>query len=118
MKCLREITKWEGNTPNHIYLLTDNKEKMIAYVKEGTTELFVFGAPRGFETRGRKFVEVPNTFGYVEPTVEVEVVQKWEFTGSKGETHTVKMVDDVLQCTCSGFRFRGKCKHIDEVNAK
>ena len=58
MKWMREITEWAEPTPNHLYLLTDDKSKMIAYVKEGTNEHKVFSKPLGFDPRGRKFKEV------------------------------------------------------------
>jgi hypothetical protein len=42
-----------------------------------------------------------NTMGSVVKTV----------TGSRGETYTIKRNNGVLNCTCKGFVFRGKCKH-------
>lgn len=37
------------------------------------------------------------------------------FTGSKGDTYTVTREGRRATCTCTGFQFRKKCKHIDEV---
>lgn len=111
MKFFQETTKWDVPTPNHIYLLNDSKEKMVAYVKAGTKTVFKFKKPIRIDTRGRKFVEVPNTFGYVMEDDQPEG-QRWEVKGSKGDTYIVEKVDNVLKCTCSGFKFRGDCKHV------
>lgn len=37
------------------------------------------------------------------------------FTGSKGDTYTVIREGRRATCTCTGFQFRKKCKHVDEV---
>ena len=37
------------------------------------------------------------------------------FTGSKGDTYTVTREGRRATCTCTGFQFRKKCKHVDEV---
>jgi hypothetical protein len=58
MKALQETTDWEYK--NHIYITTDSKEKLIAYVVDG--ELFTFPKPLKFDTRRRKFKEVKNTW--------------------------------------------------------
>lgn len=29
--------------------------------------------------------------------------------------HTVKEHGEVVRCTCKGFRYRGRCKHINEI---
>lgn len=39
----------------------------------------------------------------------------WKVKGSKGDSYTVTSLDGQWNCTCPGFGFRRKCKHIDEV---
>lgn len=113
MKFFQETTAWDVPTPNHIYLLNDSKEKMYAYIKVGTKAVFEFKKPIRISTRGRKFVEVPNTFNYSIKEEKSEG-QRWEVKGSKGDTYIVEKIDNVLKCTCSGFKFRGACKHTKD----
>lgn len=54
---VQEITDWEF--PNHIYILRKDKSKMYGYVKAGTTQVQMFGGPRGFDPARRKFKVVP-----------------------------------------------------------
>lgn len=56
MKILQETTDWEY--PNHIYYLTDDKSKMIAYIRMPQCEHKVFKKPIGFDPRGRTFKEL------------------------------------------------------------
>lgn len=35
--------------------------------------------------------------------------------GSKGNQYTVKVGAGGSSCTCSGFQFRGKCKHVEAL---
>lgn len=111
MKFFQEQTVWPDNTPNHIYLLSDNKEYAHGYVQVGTNELFKFKTKYRFGTKGRKFREVPNTFGFVEAPV-ADNVERWTVTGSKGDVYTVEREDGVVKCSCSGFKFRGTCRHL------
>jgi hypothetical protein len=102
-----EVTEWEGNTPNHIYLLEG--DRAIAYIKKGEAEPFYFSKPWNMDKRGRKFVKLDvSPFDAVETDPELVAV-----TGSKGETYYVNTIDKT--CSCPGFKFRGKCKHVDSV---
>lgn len=112
MKFLQEVTEWEGNIPNHIYVMNDTKSRAVGYIKVGTNSVFTFSKPMAIDLRGRKFKEVSNTFGYIDPTA---TQTKWEVKGSKGDIYTVQEIDDMLQCSCSGFKFRGQCKHVKEI---
>ena len=63
MQALLETTDWgKGVDSNHIYLLDGNN--LVAYIKQNETKPFYFKTPiKGFDKRGRKFVEVkPNPF--------------------------------------------------------
>ena len=63
MKFFEETTVWDSNTPNHTYLLSDDKSKLFAYVQSGTTNVYTFKKPIGFNTKGRKFVAVKKHLG-------------------------------------------------------
>ena len=110
MKVVQEVTDWD--VPNHVYFLNDSRDKMLAYVQAGTNTVKTFSRPLGFDARGRKFREVPNTWNYTGEddlpsgrTIKVE--------GSKGAVYTVVEQRGKYTCTCSGFKFRGHCRHID-----
>jgi hypothetical protein len=53
---LQEITDWD--TPNHIYIVTEKKDRLIGYIKKGTSEPEMFKRPVRFETRLRKFKQL------------------------------------------------------------
>ncbi len=44
-----------------------------------------------------------------------EPVKTIEVKGSKGNTYKVTKQGDKWKCQCSGFQFRGKCKHITNL---
>ncbi len=112
MKFYQETTVWDGNVPNHIYLLSTDKSKLYGYIKSGTQETQVFRKAIAFDQRGRKFREVAEL-----GEIDLDEVrsEKWEFTGSKGDTYIVQKIDDVLKCSCPGYTYRGDCKHIKQV---
>ena len=114
MKFFQETTEG-GHYPNHVYLLSDNKEYMHGYVKAGGNVLEMMKSKYRFGTTKRKFLEVPNTFGFVDqPAVVVaDTEDRWTVTGSRGEKYIVERVGKKLICTCSGFKFRSKCKHTE-----
>ena len=39
----------------------------------------------------------------------------WHVEGSKGNMYTVKLSAGAYSCTCPGFGFRRKCRHIEEI---
>ena len=114
MKFYEETTKWEVSTPNHTYLLSDDKSKAFAYVRAGTRTVFKFKAPLRLNLRGRTFKAVPNTFGYKIETEQVEG-RVWTVKGSKGDEYQVSEHSGNFNCTCSGFRFRGQCRHVESI---
>jgi len=115
MKWFAEITDYRDNTPNGIYLLDDGKSKMYAFRPRGTGEIKVFRNPIRIDLRGRKFAINSLQFKteLTEPEPEGRV---FKVTGSKGDRYTVNEVRDSWSCTCSGFRFRGECRHIRELS--
>ena len=42
-------------------------------------------------------------------------VTTYDVQGSTGNTYTVTQADDTWTCTCPGFGWRRKCRHITEV---
>ena len=112
MKFLQETTAWPDTTPNHTYLMDDSKTYMHGYVPAGTDVLKMFRGKIQISVSRRRFQEVANTFGYQEP-VPVNTKDRWTVTGSRGDTYTVERVAGKLTCTCSGFKFRSKCKHTE-----
>jgi uncharacterized Zn finger protein len=64
--------------------------------------------------RGRKFAvnSVQFKTQLKEPESEGRVI---EVTGSKGDVYKVTELNGDLSCTCSGFKFRGDCKHVKSV---
>jgi len=115
MKWFAETTEWPGaKSPNHVYLLDDSKSKMFAYVKHGQGKPEVFRSPIRIDIRGRKFKL--NSVQYridVEP--EVPEGKVYEVKGSKGDVYKVTELGGAYSCTCSGFKFRGECKHIKSL---
>jgi len=116
MKILKECTEWETDykVPNHTYFVNDSKDKMFAYCFEGSDSVFEFKSPLPFSTTRRKFKEVENIFGYVQPEVKKPAGKSWQVKGSKG-FYTVAEEAGELSCTCTGFKFYSKCKHVDSI---
>ena len=119
MQALKETTVWkDGTTANHTYLV--DGDKMVAYIRVGTTEPFWFKQPiKGFSKSGRKF-DVVDTglFSSWRDLLKAHVAESmpWIKTvaGSKpGVSYTVNT--DENTCTCPGFTFRGSCKHVKEL---
>ncbi len=112
MEAVREVTEWnvEYKTPNHDYLL--DGDRIVAYRPWGTAEIRVLSGKIKLDRRGRKFVKLAeNPFKYIEqPQAQPLVV---EVKGSKGNSYYVNKEEGT--CTCPGFQFRGKCKHVEQV---
>jgi len=58
MITLRETTVWGSNQQNHIYFVSDAKDKLIAYTKFDTDDVITFDKPLMFNSRGRTFVTI------------------------------------------------------------
>ncbi len=99
MILVAETTKWAGDFPNHCYLLSDDKSKMIGYAKHGSSEITMMSKPIRFDTRGRQF------------TVLFKQAEEQEGRRVEGSKGAVYYVHD-NKCTCPGFKFRGECKHV------
>jgi hypothetical protein len=116
MKWFAETTEWSDATiPNGVYLLDDSKSKMYAFRPfGGAGKVKVFKNPIKLDTRGRKFKI--NDVQY-KTQVDEEVPEGRVFTvkGSKGDEYRVSELNGEYACTCSGFKFRSRCKHTESV---
>lgn len=117
MKAFLETTVYEeGREYPHVYWMDDGKNKAYAYARWGNpNDVKVFSKPMMIDVRGRKFEPVRNIFGFVDPAATGN--KTWTVEGSKGNKYTVEQTDEGLTCTCSGFKFRGECRHLKEVEA-
>lgn len=112
MKIMLETTVWPDSTPNHVYFLSNSRDRMFGYVAQGTNQPVRFKEPIGFSVRARQFQAVPNIWNF---TTSDSTTKTWSVAGSNGATHSVTELDGVLSCSCSGFQFRGQCRHIKEI---
>ena len=58
MKVLKETTKWNGDYPNHTYILND-KNMLIGYIPFSEKKPSWFKVPMTFYKSRRQFVEQP-----------------------------------------------------------
>ena len=115
MKWFAETTDYKDNTPNGIYLLDDSKSKMYAF-RPAAGEIKTFRNPIRIDVRGRKFVINPVQFKTKLKEEEPEG-RVWTVKGSKGDEYKVSELNGNWSCTCSGFKFRGDCKHVKELRS-
>ena len=109
MKFYKETTPdWATPTPNHTYLLTDDKSKVYGYIKARSGDTFTFKNPIKFDARRRTFIEVKE-LGEIDLEVQGET---WKVDGSGGNSYVVQKIDGQLSCSCPGYRFKGDCKHL------
>jgi hypothetical protein len=116
MQAFLEITEWQDTefNCNHVYWMDDAKNKIHAYARFGNPrDVQVLKNPITIDIRGRKFEPVRHDiFGWSEAKATDPV---WTVTGSRGDNYTVELIEGVYTCSCSGFKFRGNCKHATEV---
>lgn len=43
---------------------------------------------------------------------------RWSVVGSNGANYEVRFEHGMWNCSCVGFGFRRKCKHIDQIKSK
>ena len=121
MKAFLETTEWADTefNCNHVYWMDDAKNKMYAYARFGNpADTQTFSKPISIDVRGRKFVEVRHDiYKWVDPEQEASANPTWTVMGSKGDKYIVEKDGSVYTCTCSGFKFRGSCRHVQEVES-
>ena len=107
MKVLQETTKWkQGTQPNHVYLV--DGDKMLAYQPWGTGTVVHFDRALRFDQARRKFSELAFDHAVWGGCAQQQHVV--HVAGSNGAVYTVDTVS--ATCTCTGFRYRGSCKHL------
>jgi hypothetical protein len=120
MKAFKEITAWDSDfaVPNHVYFLNDGRDKMYGYVQADTGIVKTMRTPYRFHVRGRKFQEVDNTWNFHAEEKQAQPAGRtWQVAGSKGNEYTVSLELDAWTCTCSGFKFRNRCRHVEEISS-
>jgi len=122
MKAFQEITEWgcEFAVPNHVYFLSDAKDKMYGYVQAGTGIVQTMRTPYRFHTRGRKFKEVSNIWNFgVEETHEPVRGREYRVPGSGKNVYTVTNDRGSWTCTCPSAKWqKAECKHIVQLKAE
>lgn len=115
MILVREITHWEevSRQPNHTYIMDDGMTKSYGYFKwNNPNEFQMFKKPIRFDTRYRKFKVLQRGYKFAG---EVSTNKTWLIKGSKGHEYVVEETENGMTCSCIGYKYHGKCKHIDEV---
>ena len=90
----------------HLYYVNDKGKLVWFQVGDYSRGLDKFSKPISFDKRGRKFTligKVPEE--YDEVTIEVK--------GSNGQVYQVD--PNKKTCTCTGFKYHGKCKHLKSI---
>ena len=121
MKAFQEITAWDCDfaVPNHVYFLSDSKDKMYGYVKASTGEIQEMSTPYRFKTSGRKFREVANAWGFSPREELVPVGETHRVAGSKGAVYTVTNDRGAWTCSCPSAKWqKAECKHITALKAE
>jgi hypothetical protein len=122
MKAFQEITEWATDfvMPNHVYFLSDSKDKMYGYVKSSTGEIQEMTTPYRFKASGRKFREVENIWNFaVEDQPEPVKGREYRVSGSGRNIYTVTDDYGSWSCTCPASKWqKGECKHIVKLKAE
>ena len=117
MKAFEEITEWSW--PNHVYFLSDSKDKMYGYVRASTGEIQEMNSPYKFKASGRKFREVNNIWGFFPKEELILVGETHRVPGSKGAVYTVTNDRGSWTCSCPSAKWqKSECKHIVQLKSE
>jgi predicted nucleic acid-binding Zn finger protein len=115
LEILKETTVWsDRSNANHTYLLEGTK--IVAYAKFGGDEVQVLKTQIKIDKRYRTFVKTKH-YGlekFIKKTPIKSNTRVFKVV-SKEKKYFVELSDYNYTCTCTGFNFRGKCKHITAV---
>jgi hypothetical protein len=136
MEILKEITQWVADyqQPNHTYLI-NKKGQIIAYAKWHTNDIMVFNSRRTLDKRYRKFVkddhkglsklakqfasEDDDEKTEKEKIVKSDNIRLFKVKSNDREYDVQYNISGkFLTCSCVGFGYRRKCKHVDSVAKK
>jgi hypothetical protein len=115
LEILKETTVWsDRSNANHTYLLEGTK--IVAYAKFGGDEVQVLKTQIKIDKRYRTFVKTKH-YGLEEFIKKTPIKSNTRVfkVVSKTKEYFVELSDYNYTCTCTGFNFRGKCKHITAV---
>lgn len=125
MKFIQEVTEWSAlfTVPNHIYYVNDSKTRLVGYIREGTRTLIKFKKPIDWDRRGRKFEPVTvrglraerDEVYFPKEDAKETVAPKNSITveGSRGSKYILTRIAGSWTCSCPGFGFRRKCRHLE-----
>ena len=118
LEILKETTVWsDGSNANHTYLL--DGYKIVAYAKYGGHDIQVLKTQIKIDKRYRTFVKTQHSGleKFIKSTPAKSNTRVFKVQ-SKTKEYFVELSDYNYTCTCTGFNFRGKCKHITAVAEK
>lgn len=106
IRILREITGVvDGfHYQPHLYYVNESDKLIWFQVCDYSRGLDKYAKPKKFYTSRRKF----ELIGTVPELHDDNIV---DITSDNGNTYQVNL--NSKNCTCRGFKFRGKCKHLD-----
>ena len=129
MEILKEITPdWavDFRPPNHTYLL-NNKGQIIAFARYHANDIDILKSRIYLDKRYRKFVKdnhsglsklIPQFQHEDDIKKEKDIIPAGARVfkvKSKEKEYQVILKNNQLSCSCTGFGFRRKCKHVDAV---
>ena len=122
---LKEVTVWDAPyfVPSHVYYASDDKSKIVGYIKSGERTLTMFKQPIAWDIRGRKFVQLPKKGEpdsvYFKRAVSVSKRENKPagitVQGSGGKVYTLNKHVAGWTCTCPGYTYRRHCKHVESM---
>jgi hypothetical protein len=118
LEILKETTVWsDGSNANHTYLLDGSK--IVAYAKCSDNSVQVLRTQIKIDKRYRTFIKTKHSGlqNLIKSTPAKSNTRVFKVQ-SKTKEYFVELSDYNYTCTCTGFNFRGKCKHITAVAEK
>ena len=115
LEILKETTVWaDSSNANHTYLLEGSK--IIAYAKSSDNSVQVLRTQIKIDKRYRTFVKTKHSGleKFIKKTIPKPNTSVFKVTSGEKE-YFVELSDYNYTCTCTGYNFRGKCKHITAV---